>query len=309
MEFEDRFGSEVGCREYLFQLRWPNGFVCPKCAGTTYTRLRDLFRCKKCRGQISVASGTIFHRSHLPLTAWFRAMWWIMSQKNGASALGLKGVLGLGSYETAWLMLHKLRRAMVRQGRDRLAGEVEVDETYVGGQEEGMRGRQIERKALIAIAAQVDGSKTGRIRLRRIPDASSARLHPFIQEVVEPGSTVRTDGWDGYSGVRAMGYQHKITIQKNRKGSPSKLLPRVHRVAALLKRWLMGTHQGAVSNDHLDYYLDEYTFRFNRRTSRHRGKLFYRLVQQSVLTDHTKYRDIIKHARGLKPATQPVGGW
>jgi transposase-like protein len=235
----------------------------------------------------------------MPLTIWFRAIWWVVSQKNGASALGLKRVLGLGSYETAWLMLHKLRRAMVRPSRDKLSGEVEVDESYIGGLEEGLRGRQTEKKALIVVAAQVTGKKIGRIRLRRIPDASSASLHPFIQNSIEPGSTVHTDGWDGYNGIETAGYRHKVTILKKRKESPSDLMPRVHRVASLLKRWLMGTHQGAVSHEHLDYYLDEFTFRFNRRTSHHRGKLFFRLVQQSVQAGHTEYASIIKQVRGL----------
>lgn len=300
MEFESRFSSILGCTDYLYSLRWPDGFVCPRCDGKSATAVREsLYQCKACRHQVSVTSGTIFHRSHLPLTVWFRAMWWVTSQKNGASALGLKRVLGLGSYETAWLMLHKLRRAMVRPGRDKLSGVVEVDETYIGGLEEGLRGRQIERKTLVVIAAQEDGKGTGRIRMKRIPDASANSLHAFIREAVEAGSTVHTDGWDGYNGLETAGYKHKVTILKRQKDSASEMMPRVHRAASLVKRWLMGTHQGAVSHDHLDYYLDEYTFRFNRRTSRHRGKLFYRLVQQSAQVGHTQYQGIIKHVRGI----------
>lgn len=300
IEFEERFSTAQGCRDYLYHLRWPDGFCCPRCGSREVTTVRDtLYQCKDCRHQTSVTSGTVFHLSHMPLTIWFRAIWWVVSQKNGASALGLKRVLGLGSYETAWLMLHKLRRAMVRPSRDKLSGEVEVDESYIGGLEEGLRGRQTEKKALIVVAAQVNGKKIGRIRLRRIPDASSASLHPFIQNSIEPGSTVHTDGWDGYNGIETAGYRHKVTILKKRKESPSDLMPRVHRVASLLKRWLMGTHQGAVSHEHLDYYLDEFTFRFNRRTSHHRGKLFFRLVQQSVQAGHTEYASIIKQVRGL----------
>jgi transposase-like protein len=227
-------------------------------------------------------------------------MWWLTSQKNGVSALGLKRVLGLGSYETVWLMLHKLRRAMVRPGRDNLSGVVEVDETYIGGLEEGLRGRQIEQKTLVVIAAQEDGKGTGRIRMKRIPDASANNLHGFIKETIEEGSTIHTDGWNGYNGLEVAGYIHKVTNINRHKESASDLLPRVHRIASLLKRWLMGTHQGAVSHDQLDYYLDEYTFRFNRRTSRHRGKLFFRLVQQSAQAGHTKYQEIIKHVRDLK---------
>jgi transposase-like protein len=227
-------------------------------------------------------------------------MWWVASQKNGASALGLKRILGLGSYETAWLMLHKLRRAMVRPGRDRLEGSVEVDETYIGGLEEGLRGRQVETKTLVVVAAQTQGKRIGRIRMKRIADASSQCLLPFITASIAPGSTVITDAWSGYSGVEELGYRHRTINLSRSRQSPSDLLPRVHRVASLLKRWLMGTHQGAVSHDHLDYYLDEFTFRFNRRSSQHRGKLFYRLVQQAAEVGHSEYRTVIKHVRGLQ---------
>lgn len=300
LAFDARFGTEEGCREYLFALRWPDGFVCPGCGGTAMTRLGNLYRCLGCRRQVSVTSGTVFHRSHMPLQVWFRAMWWVASQKNGASALGLKRVLGLGSYETAWLMLHKLRRAMVRPGRDRLRGSVEVDETYIGALEEGLRGRQVENKTLVVVAAQADGNRIGRIRMRRIADASSESLLPFITASIEPGATVVTDGWRGYSGAKELGYRHRTINLSRRRLSASDLLPRVHRVVSLLKRWLMGTHQGAVSHDHLDYYLDEFTFRFNRRSSQHRGKLFYRLVQQAAEVSHSEYRSIIKHVRGVR---------
>jgi len=300
VEFDTRFGTEDRCREYLFQLRWPDGFVCPRCGGKTVTRLGPLYRCTTCRRQVSVTSGTAFHRSHIPLPVWFRAMWWVASQKNGASALGLKRILGLGSYETAWLMLHKLRRAMIRPGRERLSGTVEVDETYLGGMEEGLRGRLMETKTLVVVAAQVDDKRIGRIRMEQIPDASSESLHRFITASIAPGSTVVTDGWSGYPGMEDLGYRHKVINLSKRKQSPYELLPRVHRVVSLLKRWLMGTHQGAVSHDHLNHYLDEFTFRFNRRRSHHRGKLFYRLVQQAAQVDHSKYAAVIKHVRGLR---------
>lgn len=206
-------------------------------------------------------------------------MWYVTSQKNGASALGVQRVLGLGSYKTAWALLHKLRRAMVRPGRDRLHGSVEVDETYWGGEEEGLRGRLTEDKALVVVAAEEDGEGIGRIRLRRIADTTKASLHGFIAESIEPGSTVRTDGLPAYLGLT--GYVHDRQVQR-RQPEGEHLLPRVHRVVSLLKRWLLGTHQGAVGHEYLDYYLDEFTFRFNRRTSASRGKLFYRLAQQAV---------------------------
>jgi len=220
-------------------------------------------------------------------------MWHVVSQKNGVSALGLQRVLGLGSYQTAWTWMHKLRRAMVRPGRERLTGVVEVDETYWGAAEEGVRGRQTERKALIAVAAEERGAGLGRIRMRRVRNAAAAGLMPFVEESVEPAGVVRTDGWLGYAPLEKKGYQHRIVFLKGRRKQASELLPLVHKVISLLKRRLLGTHQGAVSHEHLDYYLDEFVFRFNRRSSRSRGKLFYRLVQQAVAVDPTPYRSIV----------------
>ena len=256
-----------------------------------------LLRCRACRHQTSVIAGTIFQDTRTPLRLWFQAMWWVTTQKNGASALGLQRVLGLKQYQTAWTWLHKLRSAMVRPGRDLLGGRVEVDETYLGGLEEGLRGRQTETKALIIIAAEEDGRGIGRIRMRHIADASANSLHAFVQASVAQGSAVHTDGWVGYSGLAGKGYTHDVTILKGRKETASELLPRVQRVISLLKRWLMGTHQGAVSHKHLDYYLDEFTFRFNRRKSASRGKLFYRLAQQALAVEPAPYDAIVQQTR------------
>jgi transposase-like protein len=263
-------------------------------------------------------------------------MWWVTTQNNGASALGLQRVLGLKKYETAWTMLHKLRRAMVRPGRDLLTGRVEVDESYVGGEEQGLPGRLNLKKALIVVAAQEDGPGIGRIRMRQVIDASAASLMPFVRTSVEPGSVVHTDGWAGYLPLESNGFQHEVTILKRKKKTPSELMPRVHRVISLLKRWLLGTHQGvpmalraakgdedapgrplrinnlgrvfngAVSQKHLDYYLDEFTFRFNRRRSKSRGKLFFRLAQQAVAVDAVPY-DRIVHPTRRKAKPQTVG--
>lgn len=294
-EFEARFSTEAACREYLFRLRWPEGFCCPRCGGRKgWPKSGVLLQCSHCDYQSSVTAGTIFQDTRQPLTLWFRAVWWVTSQKNGTSAMGLQRVLGLKSYKTAWAWLHKLRRAMVRPGRDRLAGRIEVDETYLGGGEEGVRGRRTERKALIVVAAQEDGLGIGRIRMRRIPDASADSLIPFVQDSVEVGSVVHTDGWLGYEPLKGKGYDHEITFLKGKRKAPSELMPRVHHVISLLKRWLMGTHQGAVSREYLDYYLDEFTFRFNRRQSRSRGKLFFRLLQQAVAIDPVPYKSMVK---------------
>jgi len=287
-ELEARFSTEEACRQYLFGLRWPEGFQCPACGCTqAWPMKRGLWLCAGCRHQTSVTAGTVFQDTHKPLTLWFRAMWYVTTQKNGVSALGLQRVLGLGSYKTAWAILHKLRRAMVRPGRDRLHGIVEVDETYWGGNEEGVVGRLTQDKALILVAAEADGTGMGRIRLRRTADLTGDSLHRFIGDSVEPGSTIRTDGLPAYLGLE--GYTHDRQVQR-RQAEGEHLLPRVHRVVSLLKRWMMGTHQGAIAQDYLDYYLDEFTFRFNRRMSKSRGKLFYRLAEQAVQVDPAPFK-------------------
>lgn len=294
LELERRFSDESACRAYLSALRWPNGFVCPGCQGRQSVEIRRaLWRCLKCRREVSITAGTAFQDSKLPLTLWFRAIWQVTSQKNGVSAMGLQRVLGLGSYKTAWTVLHKLRRAMVRPGRERLHGIVEVDEAYWGGEEDDVRGRQTYEKALTAIAAEADGNGIGRIRLRHIPDTTRATLHGFIAEAIESGSTVQTDGLPAYREMS--GYVHDRRVQKHQPEDAAHLLPRAHRVISLLKRWLLGTHQGAVGSEYLQDYLDEFTFRFNRRTSASRGKLFYRLVEQAVQIAPTTYDALGKH--------------
>ena len=307
-ELEASFSTEEACRAYLLRLRWPEGFRCRRCGGGRYWPVRGtLLECVGCGCQTSVTAGTIFQDTRTPLPVWFRAMWWMTTQKNGASALGLQRVLGLKSYETAWAWLHKLRRAMVRPGRDRLSGRIEVDECYVGGLEEGLRGRLNLDKALVVIAAQEDGPGIGRIRMRQIMDASAESLIPFVRDSVEPGSVVHTDGWAGYLPLKAEGYEHDVTVVRGKRKTASELLPRVHRVVSLLKRWLLGTHQGAVSHKHLDYYLDEFTFRFNRRRSGSRGKLFYRLMQQAVATDPAPLDQILHPESTAKTKPQSVG--
>ena len=237
LEFESRFATEEACRDYLFALRWPDGFRCPSCGHERAWPVRKVwFECARCRRQTSVTAGTIFQDTRKPLRLWFRAMWHVVSQKNGVSALGLQRVLGLGSYQTAWTWMHKLRRAMVRPGRERLTGVVEVDETYWGAEEEGVRGRQTERKALIAVAAEERGSGLGRIRMRRVRNAGAASLMPFVEESVEPASVVRTDGWLGYEPLEKKGYQHCIVFLKGRREQASELLPLVHKAISLLKR-------------------------------------------------------------------------
>jgi transposase-like protein len=301
LELEAQFSTDDACRACLERLRWPDGFVCPRCAGRGgWKTARGLWACRACGHHASVTAGTIFQDTRTPLTVWFRAIWWVTSQKTGASALGLQSVLGLGSYETAWTWLHKLRRAMVRPGRDRLAGQVEVDETFIGGVEPGGGRRHVGKKALVGVAAEVRGDGIGRIRLRRVADSSAESLVPFVQAAVEPDSLVVTDGLQSYGGLRDLGYRLETRVVRGSGKTASELLPRVHRVASLLDRWLLGTHQGAVSREHLDYYLDEFTFRMNRRNSRYRGLLFLRLLEQAVAVEPVPYSKLVLGVRGRR---------
>lgn len=278
VEFERCFMSDAACLDYLIQLRWGDAFACPKCGCSEFWQMdRGLRCCRACRHQTSVTAGTIFHGARKPLTLWFRAMWHITNQKYGANALGLQRMLNLGSYHTAWEWLHKLRRAMVRPDRDILSGTIQVDETYIGGRKKGKRGRGALGKAVVVIAVEDKGEHgIGRIRLAKLPDASASSIDNFLNRSIALGSHIITDDWSGYTNVEGK-YSREVWASIDLK------LP--HLIAALLKRWLLSAYQGAARRSHLDYYLDEYTFRFNRRKSKSRGKLFYRLVQQALMVD------------------------
>lgn len=302
-EFLEWFADETACRGYLARCRWPQGFECTHCGrkAEPWTTGRGYLHCRQCGSEVSVTAGTIFDRTRIPLRTWFAAMWFVTSQKDGASALGLKRVLGLGSYQTAWTWLHKFRQAMVRPGRDRLRGRIEVDETYVGGSHVGgKRGRGSEGKEIVVIAVEVHSPKGfGRVRMRQIPDVSGSSLVPFVCDVAEKDSEILTDGWRGYNQLSKCGYRHERVILSET-GDPAHVsMPGVHRIAALVKRWLLSTHQGSVSGKHLEYYLDEYTFRFNRRTSRSRGMLFYRLMEQAVMTAPLPYRQVVERKHNI----------
>jgi len=297
-EFLSQFKDEEDCRNYLFEIRWPNGFVCPKCGNSKHWLTdQKLIHCSNCGTQTSVTGGTLFHGTRKPLLLWFHIMWWVVAQKTGASASNLADFMGLGSYETAWSWLQKLRRAMVRPGRDRLTGIVEIDETYIGGREigHGKQGRGAETKTLVVVAAECIGKQIGRVRFECIPDASSEHLISFIESNIEPGSTIITDGWRGYSSLsHSTVYNHQVKTVLGSGKNAHELLPHVHMVDSLVKRWINGTYQGKISPKHLAFYLDEFAFRFNRKMSTYRGKLFYRLMQQAVEADPITYNDIIK---------------
>ena len=296
-QFLEWFHDEDSCLEYLEKLRWPDGFICPRCNATddSYRLSRGRLMCRKCQYQSTVTAGTIFDKTRTPLRSWFAAAWYITNQKNGVSALGLQRMLGLGSYETAWTMLHRFRRAMVNTERERLSGIVEVDETYVGGRDVGKTRapHPDSKKSIVIIAIEVQEPKGfGRIRLRRIADASKDSVESFICDSIEPGSIVQTDGSAAYRSIDKLGYTRNKIVQLGADEPAHVTLVGVHRIASLLKRWLMDTHQGSVNPEQLDCYLEEYTFRFNRRTSRSRGMLFFRLLEQSVATPPITYQKI-----------------
>ena len=301
-EFLDWFSSEEACLSYLERLRWPHGFACPNCAcmAAPYRSSRTRLMCKDCGRQTTVTSGTIFDKTRTPLKVWLAGAWYLTSQKQGVSALGLQRVLGLGSYQTAWTMLHRFRRAMVRPDRERLKGRVEVDETYLAISDRqrpiSPTGRMSStRKVLVVMAVEILQPKGfGRIRVRRILDDSDECVVPFVQQSVEPGAQVRTDGSAAYRSLSELGYDHERTVMLGSDTPAHVAMAGVHRVASLVKRWILGTHHGAVQPEHLDAYLDEFVFRFNRRTSNSRGMLFYRLLQQAVVTKPVTYRDITR---------------
>jgi transposase-like protein len=312
-EFQAWFRTDADCRDYLEWVRWPRGFVCPGCGRSGGWRLGDgRIMCAACGRRTSVTAGTIFDKTRTPLTVWFAACWSFATAKDGISALGLQKALEIGSLQTAWAMLHRLRSVLVRPGRELLAGTVEVDETYIGGEEPGLRGgRARGKKSLVGIAVEVKEPRgIGRCRMAILPDASAAALHPFVTGHVQPGARVITDAWMGYHGLAGLGYVHERRSQRAaraRGDDPGKLLPAVHRVASLAKRWLLSTHQGSVEEAHLQSYLDEFVFRFNRRRSRNRGLVFYRLLELAAGHDPVRYRNIVAGKRPRKiPPTPPA---
>jgi transposase-like protein len=289
--FEKWFPDDDACREYLARVRWPDGFVCPGCGGADVWRTgRGLWMCRGCGRQTSVTAGTIFHRSRYPLRTWFAAMWFVCSQKNGVSALGLQRAIGFGSYETAWAWMHKLRRAMVRPDRDLLGGDgvsVEVDQTFHGGPQNARSRRYANKHEIVIGIERQHPVGFGRVRLAHIDTTDRKReLFAFCQHNLAHGTILYTDGDSIYPKIaKKLQITHVPTAMVHSPDPAHEVLPGVHLVASLLKRWLAGTLHDGISNQHLGYYLDEFTFRFNRRTSRSRGLLWYRLVQQAVNTN------------------------
>lgn len=282
LEFDHRFSHEQACLEYLFQLRWPEGFICPNCGHTEcWKSTRGLYLCQKCRRQQSVTAGTIFHSTKKPLRVWFKALWWFSTRKSGINAVALKEALGLGSYQTAWNWLQKLRTCTIFPNRETLSGQVEADEFYLGGVRSGKRGRGAENKSKVAIAVERQGQRLGRVRMQVIKDCSASQLIPFVKSNVVPGNQVLTDGWKGYCGLEKAGYGHKKVLSSHSANKES-VLPGVHLVISLVKRVILGTFHGRLDEAYLQRYLDEYAFRFNRRTSKSVGKKFWRIMQMAA---------------------------
>lgn len=310
-DYEAWFDSEEAACEYFAAVRWREGWECPRCGapGTGAASKPNRWWCGSCRHHISLTTGTSLHNSKLPTRTWLAAAWHVTATKAGMSAVSLSRTLGV-SYESAWLMLHKMREVMTQKGRDRLFGDIEIDETYLGGRDPGNPGRSRNKKTLVAIAVELEPSGgLGRIRVARIPDASGLALADFIEAHIEPGSWLLPDAWEGYpSAVRVLKsrghvYGIKATNHSQSTAMAHVLQPHVHRVASLLKRWLLSTHQGAVDVPHLDAYLSEYVFRFNRRKSNSRGLLFWRLVcALAENTTPTTEETVRTRRAGLKAA-------
>ena len=297
LEFQSTFGDEQACMDYLFECRWPEGFVCPRCKGRAAWPIvaRKLWECSSCHYQVSLTAGTVLHKTHTPLHLWFWAAYLMTTATPGISASQLQRQLGLTRHETAWTMLHKLRRAMVNPERTLLTGEVEVDECQVGGRETGRRGGRSSaaKAALVAVAVEVRGKGSGRLRMRVIPDASGDTLSAFMADTVAVGTIVHTDGWIGYAPLTRQGYDYRPRSQRAAKkvGDTDPVMPRVHRAISNFKSWLRGTHR-SISNEHLQVYLDDFTFRYNRRSTPMAA--FQTLLGLSSQQAPTTYRQIVE---------------
>lgn len=307
LEFQERFGDEQACLDYLFECRWPEGFVCPRCSGLVPWLLstRGLWQCAKCKYQVSLTAGTVLHKTHTSLHLWFWAAYLMTTGTPGISARQLQRQLGLTRYQTAWTMLHKLRRAMINPERTLLTGEVEIDECEVGGHEIGRRGGRnlTATAAMVVVAVEARGRGSGRVRMKIIPNASSETLIGFITDTVAPGAIVHTDGWMGYAPLAKNDeYTHRPRSQRAAKktGDPDPVLPRVHRAISNFKSWLRGTHR-SVSNEHLQVYMDEFIFRYNRRGTPMAA--FQRLLGLGAQQTPTTYRQIAEQGPVRKSST------
>ncbi|MBK6264550.1 IS1595 family transposase [Marivirga sp. S37H4] len=285
MKFEKMFATEEQCLEYIKKIRYSNGYVCRKCQNRDYwVNNRGVLKCRKCRDEISVTSGTIFHNSKLPMILVFRALWWMVAQKNGVSATGLQRILGIGSYRTAWSWLHKFRSLMLYAEQEKLNGNVEVDDVFIGGKNSG-------KQVAVVIAIELSQKGTRRVKMAILPLKSEKAHINFILQNINKGSTLITDSRSVFKGLKNLGYDH--CVESNKAVLDEKeILPNVYRVASLIRRWLLGTHQNFIGQQYLSNYLDEYTFRYNRRKSNNRGLLFYKLLEQGIIHQSIDYKSV-----------------
>lgn len=273
-----RFFTEEACRTHIEALRWPDGFMCAKCGNhKNWKTKRGLSVCSQCQYQQSPLAGTIFQDSHIPLRIWFQAIWWFASQKNGANAQGLQRVLGMSGHEPAWLMLHKLRVAMGYPNRHRLSGLIEIDEDYWG------------RAGMVGVAVEIKGKRRGQFRLQTMGGRTRANIQSFVQQHVNPGSMIRTDDFPNYCCLADAGYEHQPMRMRNSEDGLNReryeLNQRTKKLLLRVDRWILGTYQRRNHKKYLDSYLNEFTFRFNRRTSRSKGLLFHRLLENSIAVE------------------------
>lgn len=307
--FTQRFGTEEACLRYIRLQRWgsEDGFECPKCKNTTCWdgKTRNRLVCTKCRYEVQITAGTAFHAQRKGLVLWFLAMYLVTSSKQGISAKELARQLNV-SYPTAWAWLHKLRACMIDPNRKPLSGNVEVDETYIGGiAVGGQHGRSTIKKTAVACAVEKNGMECGRVRLAVIPNATKKKLKQFLDGTLKPETTVSTDGWRGYLGIDRSGYAH-VRLMADKDNKAHVILPRVHRVFSLVKRWLLATHQGAVSRKHLNAYLEEYTFRFNRRKAHNISHSFQRLMEGCMRQKCRPYWQIVGRTSPNAPMRSPT---
>lgn len=280
--------------------------MCPHCScETAWWDSRSRYRCQGCQKQVSVTSGTVLHRTRIPLTVWFEAAWLITASKTGVSAAHLHRVLPVSSYQSTWTLLSKFRQVMTTAESRKLEGRVEVDETFFGGPRPGVKGRGALGKTLVAGAVSDHG--WGRARLAVISDASKDSLQSFVRANIGAGAAVVTDGWPSYPPALT-GYKHSPVNVSASKRPAHESLPAVHRLFAQVKRTLEGTYQGSASVEHLQEYLDEFVFRFNRCHAKHRGLVFLRLLARAVHAPPTTYKNLVKVQRAKsKPATGHTG--
>ena len=290
-EFRIKFSTEENCLDYLAKLRWPNGFVCPKCQNQESYRQaeRGFYRCKACDNKVSVIAGTVFHSTNLRLTDWFWAIYRMAQDKKGFSAMQLMKEIDV-AYPTAWSVLHKIRCAMEERDKQyHIKGRIELDDAYLGGKSKGKRGRGAEGKVPILVAVEKrqtrNGTKPGYVAIRIVKSLSSVEVKDFVDSKIVPWSIIETDALSVYGILDDLDFVHESFVTEN--GIKAKeLFPWVHLVIGNLKRFILGTHHHA-DPKYLRLYVSEYCYRLNRRF--HEDDLFEHLLKACLLISPRKH--------------------